>query len=125
MSMRSREAIRVDVVDPPMVDVTPWGGDIDRAPVETAGGGTGFMYPTLWELLTDTQDEVAIQSPITVLIDQLDSSPQFRRGQVAGALAELKELLEKTSHCGNGNEPLSISTGTVVVLAHTLLRHQP
>ena len=125
MSMRKREAVSVDVVDPPMVDVTPWGSDGDMAPVENAVGGNGFIYPSAWELLTDTEEEVAVQSPITMLIQQLEESPKFRRGQVAGAMEELKQLLGATSHLGNGDEEMRLPVGTVVVLAHTLLRHQP
>ena len=109
-------------VDPP---ATASGVMAERAPDEPAAGGCGFINPSAWELLTDTNEEVAIASPITLLIQQLEESPQFRRGQVAGALAELKTTLEKTSHCGNGNEAIQLEVGTVVVLAHTLLRHQP
>ena len=115
-------------VDPPQV--APGGGDDRTSDATTAdGGGTvgGFSLarPSLWELLTDTSDEVAMTSPTTLLVEQLEESPMFRRGQVAGALSELRAALHEVSHTAEGHEELSLSVGTVVVLAHTLLRHQP
>lgn len=87
-------------------------------------GINGFLLPTLWELITDTSEEIPLRSAMTVLLDQLEDSPRFRRGQVAGALDELKEVLEKTSHESTGEEAVSLQVGTVMVLAHVLLRHQ-
>ena len=117
----------LDVVDPPEVVVMPGGGDDMRSPVDTAAGGStsGFILPTLWELITDTAEEIPIQSAMTLLVDQLEESPRFRRGQVAGALSDLQRVLEEISHHSTGNEPVSIPVGTVVILAHCLLRHQP
>ena len=62
------------------------------------GGISGFLYPTLWELITDTSEEVPLRSPITMLLEQLEESPRFRRGQVVWALDELQRALERTSH---------------------------
>ena len=104
MSMRHRPAVAEhrtnDVVDPPIVDVPPGGGDIERAPVEHAadGGISGFLYPTLWELITDPSEEVPLRSPMTMLLEQLEESPRFRRGQVVWAFDELQRALERTSH---------------------------
>ncbi len=91
------------------------------------GGDSGFTFelPTLWQLLTDTAEEMPITSPTTMLLDQLEDSPRFRRGQVAGALADLQVALEKISHTADGTESVSLQAGTVLILAHTLLRHQP
>ena len=124
MSMRAR--LMNDVVDPPKVEVVG-GGNEDRAPVESAAGGgtSGFILPTLWELITDTAEEVPIHSAMTQLLDQLEESPRFRRGQVAGALSDLQQVLEEISHNSTGHESVSIPVGTVVILAHCLLRHQP
>ena len=68
----------LDVVDPPEVVVIPGGGDDMRSPVESAvGGGTsGFNLPTLWELITDTAEEVPIRSAMTQLLDQLEETWQ-------------------------------------------------
>ena len=41
--------------------------------------------PELWQLLTDTAEDAAIRTPLTLLLDQMEDSPAFRRGQVAGA----------------------------------------
>ena len=89
------------------------------------GGISGFILPTLWELITDTAEEMPIQSAMTLLVDQLEESPRFRRGQVAGALSDLQRVLEEISHHSTGHEQVSIPVGTVVILAHCLLRHQP
>ena len=88
------------------------------------GGISGFLYPTLWELITDTSEEVPLRSPITMLLEQLEESPRFRRGQVVCALDELQRALERTSHTATGDEQMSLPVGTVMVLAHVLLRHQ-
>ena len=124
MSMRSR--LLNDVVDPPAIEVVG-GGNEDRSPVESAAGGgaSGFTLPTLWEVLTDTAEEVPIQSPMTELLEQLEESPRFRRGQVAAALSDLQRVLEEISHQSTGDEEVSIPVGTIVILAHCLLRHQP
>ena len=109
----------------------PSEGGADNSAGATAagvgGGDSGFTFelPTLWQLLTDTAEEIAFTSPTTMLLDQLEDSPRFRRGQVAGALADLQEVLEKVSHTADGTEPVSLQAGTVLILAHTLLRHQP
>ena len=70
MSMRSR--LLNDVVDPPTVDVVG-GGNEDRAPVESAAneGSSGIIRPSVWELLTDTSEEVAMRSQMRLLMDQL------------------------------------------------------
>ena len=114
------------MVDPPQVEVVGCGNE-DRAPVESAadGGISSFTLPTLWELITDTAEEMPIQSAMTLLVDQLEESPRFRRGQVAGALSDLQRVLEEISHHSTGHEQVSIPVGTVVILAHCLLRHQP
>ena len=124
MSMKSR--LLDDMVDPPQVEVVGCGNE-DRAPVESAadGGISSFTLPTLWELITDTAEEVPIRSAMTQLLDQLEESPRFRRGQIAGALTDLQRVLEEISHHSTGHEPVSIPVGTVVILAHCLLRHQP
>ena len=90
-----------------------------------AGGLTHDELPSLWQLLTDTNEEAAIRTPLTLLLDQMEDSPAFRRGQVAGAIAALQAALEQVSHQVDGDTPLKISTGTAVVLAHVLLRHMP
>ena len=124
MSMRSR--LLNDGVDPTAIEVVG-GGNEDRAPVEPAadGGISGFILPTLWEVLTDITEEVPIHSAMTQLLDQLEESPRFRRGQIAGALSDLQRVLEEISHQSTGDEEVSIPVGTVVILAHCLLRHQP
>ena len=91
----------------------------------TAGGLTHEELPSLWQLLTDTTQDAAITTPLTRLLDQMEDSPAFRRGQVAGAIADLQEALEQVSHQVDGDAPLKIRTGTAVVLAHVLLRHMP
>ena len=79
----------------------------------------------MWELLTDTADDYAQRSELTLLLEKLEESGPFRRGQVAGALADLQVALEGVSHLNSGDSEVSLPAGTVVVLAHALLRHQP
>ena len=115
------------VLDPSVsVALTPDGRDDSEGTPSPAadGGNSGFTYPTLWEVLTDTCEEVPMYSAMTQLLDQLDSSPAFRRGQVHGALAEIQTVMEQTSHASTGNEQVTVEVGTLVVLAHCLLRHQ-
>lgn len=89
------------------------------------GGLSNAERPSMWELLTDTAHDYAQQSQLTVLLEKLEESSPFRRGQVAGALADLQYALEQVSHLTDGDTGVSLPAGTVVVIAHTLLRHQP
>ena len=95
----------------------------------TRSGGTGGLSlrdkPSAWELLTDSGSEVPMASQMTQLVDQLENSPAGRRGQVAGALAELRNALQQVGHQQDCSDELSLPVGTVVVIAHTFLRHQP
>ena len=100
----------------------------DASAISSGGAAGGLSYyelPSLWQLLTDTNEDAAITTPLTRLLDQMEDSPAFRRGQVAGAIADLQAALEQVSHQVDGDTPLTISTGTAVVLAHVLLRHMP
>ena len=90
-----------------------------------AGGLTHHELPSLWQLLTDTAEDAAITTPLTRLLDQMEDSPAFRRGQVAGAIADLQAALEQVSHQADGDDRLSLPVGTAVILAHVLLRHMP
>ena len=90
-----------------------------------AGGLSYYELPSLWQLLTDTAEDAAIRTPLTLLLDQMEDSPVFRRGQVAGAIADLQAALEQVSHQADGDDRLSLPVGTVVILAHVLLRHMP
>ena len=90
-----------------------------------AGGLSYYELPSLWQLLTDTTEDAAITTPLTRLLDQMEDSPAFRRGQVAGAIADLQEALKQVSHQADGDDRLSLPVGTVVILAHVLLRHMP
>ena len=132
MSMRHRPAIAEhrthDGLDPTIVNVTPRGSDVDRAPVEPAVGGNGLTTqesPSIWGLLSDTTDEVPMMSEITVLLERLEESTGFRRSQSVGCLNELKEVLDRVSHTASADETVSVEVGLLVVMAHTLLRHQP
>jgi len=60
ISERNRTLLN-DVLDPPRVDVVG-GCNEYRAPVKTAafGGSSGFIHPSLRELLSDTAEEVAM-----------------------------------------------------------------
>ena len=88
------------------------------------GGISGFLYPTLWELITDTSEEVPLRSPITMLLEQLEESPRFRRGQIVGALMSCSVRWRGHHTQATGDEQMSLPVGTVMVLAHVLLRHQ-
>jgi hypothetical protein len=90
-----------------------------------AGGLSYYELPSLWQLLTDTAEDAAIRTPLTLLLDQMEDSPVFRRGQVAGAIADLQAALEQVSHQVDGDDRLSLPVGTVVILAHVLVRHMP
>ena len=97
----------------------------EKLEAAAAGGLSYNVLPSLWQLLTDTNEDAAISTPLTLLLDQMEDSPAFRRGQVAGAIAALQAALEQVSHQVDGDAPLKIPTGTAVVLAHVLLRHMP
>ena len=121
-----------ETISIPAVTAAPLtdGGAVASADdLTAAGGGASGLSPSdrpsLWELLTDTSDELPLRSPMTLLVEKLEESPAFRRGQVAGALVELQRALETVSHTCNGDEALSLQVGTVTVLAQALLRHQP
>ena len=127
MSMRKREAVYIDEV-PPVLDITPRGGGIETYPVKNAVGGNGLTTqesPSIWGLLSDTTDEVPMMSEITVLLERLEESTGFRRSQSVGCLNELKEVLDRVSHTASADETVSVEVGLLVVMAHTLLRHQP
>ena len=112
--------------DPPVTGGV--GTSADASAISSGGAAGGLSYaelPSLWQLLTDTAEDAAVCTSLTVLLDQMEDSPVFRRGQVAGALADLHAALEQVSHQVDGDAPLMISTGTAVVLAHVLLRHMP
>ena len=100
----------------------------DASSISSGGAAGGLSYaelPSLWQLLTDTAEDAAVRTSLTVLLDQMEDSPAFRRGQVAGALADLQAALEQVSHQADGDDRLSLPVGTVVILAHVLLRHMP
>jgi hypothetical protein len=100
----------------------------DASAISSGGAAGGLSYyelPSLWQLLTDTTEDAAITTPLTRLLDQMEDSPAFRRGQVAGAIADLQEALEQVSHQADGDDRLSLPVGTVFILAHVLLRHMP
>ena len=100
----------------------------DASAISSGGAAGGLSYyelPSLWQLLTDTTEDAAITTPLTQLLDQMEDSPVFRRGQVAGAIADLQAALEQVSHQADGDDRLSLPVGTVVILAHVLLRHMP
>ena len=97
----------------------------EKLEAAAADGLTHDELPSLWQLLTDTNEDAAITTPLTRLLDQMEDSPAFRRGQVAGAIADLQEGLEQVSHQADGDDRLSLPVGTVVILAHVLLRHMP
>ena len=100
----------------------------DASAISSGGAAGGLSYaelPSLWQLLTDTTEDAATTTPLTRLLDQMEDSPAFRRGQVAGALGALQEALEQVSHQADGDDRLSLPVGTVFILAHVLLRHMP
>ena len=110
---------------------SPGGVDVSADDLTAIGGGGaagGLSYnelPSLWQLLTDTAEDAAIRTPLTLLLDQMEDSPAFRRGQVAGALGALQEAHEQVSLQADGDDRLSLPVGTVFILAHVLLRHMP
>tara|TARA_B100002051_G_scaffold47140_1_gene41851 strand:- start:200 stop:388 length:189 start_codon:yes stop_codon:yes gene_type:complete len=59
------------------------------------------------------------------LVGRLEDSTPFRRGQVAGALGELEAALSQVSWKADGDDRVSLPVGTLTVIAHALLRHQP
>ena len=97
----------------------------EKLEAAAAGGLSYNELPSLWQLLTDTNEDAAISTPLTLLLDQMEDSPAFRRGQVAGAIAALQAALEQVSHQADGDDRLSLPIGTAVILAHVLLRHMP
>lgn len=107
-------------VDPPMT--------VAITTTEAGAADSGLTHqqrPSVWEMLTDSSDDLAGDSGVSALIHQLNESPRFRRGQVAASTAVIAEALSKVSWDSTGDEELSIPVGTVTVLADLLLRHQP
>lgn len=104
------------------------GADLSADAATTSRGSGGLTHqerPSVWELLTESSDEVAGMSTVAMLLRQLDESPRFRRGEVASAMVVIARELQKVSWQTDASAEVSLQVGTVVVLADLLLRHQP
>ena len=124
MSMRTREAVQIDVVDPPMVDVTRRGNDNDRAPVEpAAGGGTsGFTYragpPTAWDCLAGQGELV---SDLGDFLQSLDESPDLRAAATLRVLSRMREELQRVPESAQLSDPVQLRLQDVVLVARQLM----
>lgn len=77
----------------------------DASAISNGGVADGLSYAelhSLWELVTDTAENAAIRTSLTVLLDPMEASPAFSCGHVAAAMADLQAALEQMSHQVDG-----------------------
>ena len=130
MSMRSREAVQIDVVDPPVQDIDPGGIVVERAPVEPAadGGISGFPNPS--PLVDDAAWCVAIEADNTDQIGDiahlehlLQSSNVAEGAMLFQTLHRLREALAtQVTKASDADAPVSITAMDAVLLSRVLLK---
>ena len=107
MSMRRREAVMTSTVDPP---APAPGGEAERAPLELAGGGTGFPTYTpdqikeqgmnLWSLVAGHDASIAsgeAESIATIQTDGITAAARLK------AQSELQAVLSPPQLGWTGN----------------------
>ena len=120
MGMRRREAVMTSTVDPP---APAPGGEAERAPLELAGGGTGFPTYTpdqikeqgmnLWSLVAGHDASIAsgeAESISTILTDGITAAARLK------ALSELQAVLRSTSVGLNWESPVCVPAGDLVLV---------
>ena len=117
--MRRHKGSYRDVVDPPTVDITPRGSDEDRAPVESAVGGNGFLnHASAWDVLAGQPDCV---TDLQDYLKDLDENPDLRAAATLRSMSRLRAELEKVPEsCGLG-DPVVLRVQDAVLLARQLL----
>ena len=124
MSMRSREAVQIDVVDPPEVVTNPGADGEDRAPVApAAGGGTsGFTnhcnQATAWDCLAGQGELI---SELGDFLKSLDESPDLRAAATLRALSRVREELERVPESAQLSDPVQLRLQDVVLVARQLM----
>ena len=120
MSMRRREAVMTSTVDPP---APAPGGEAERAPLELAGGGTGFPTYTpdqikeqgmnLWSLVAGHDASIAsgeAESIATIQTDGITAAARLK------AQSELQAVLRSTSVGLDWESPVCVPAGDLVLV---------
>ena len=77
---------------------------------------------SLWGALTDTDRVNAYE--LDGYVERLETNVMFRRGEVATLMAKLRVKLRGMPDSVEGDTTTEIAVGDLVLIAHTLLRHQ-
>lgn len=123
MSMRKRPAVMEhrtsDVVDPPIVDVTPRGGDIERAPVEPAVGGNGFTnHATAWDALAGQGELI---SDLRDFLKEIDENPDLRSAATLRTLSRIRAELDRIPETCQMGDPVVLKVQDVVLVMRQLM----
>ena len=123
MSMRKRPAVMEhrshDVVDPPIVDVTPRGGDIARAPVEPAVGGNGFTHSaSVWDVMAGKPECI---TELQEYLKELDENPDLRSAATLRTLSRIRTELERIPENCQMGDPVVLKVQDVVLVMRQLL----
>ena len=126
--MRRHDGSYRDVVDPPTVDITPRGSDEDRAPVESATGGSGFPNPSpvvddaAWMVAIEADDADPI-GDIAHLEHLLQSSSVAEGAMLFQTLHRLREALAtQVTKASDAHAPVTITAMDAVLLSRVLLK---
>ena len=87
------------------------------------GASSSFPTPNLWQVLTDSTEEMAA-GQLVQFASRIEESPSFRRGQLAELLGLLQQRLEGMPEDTDGDTTVQIAAGHLVLITHLLLRHQ-
>ena len=117
--MRRHKGSYRDVVDPPTVDITPRGSDEDRAPVESAVGGNGFLnHASAWDVLCGQPECI---TDLGDYLKDIDENPDLRAAATLRSMSRLRAELQKVPEsCGLG-DPVVLRVQDVALLARQLL----
>lgn len=110
-------------VDPPLVPQRGLGADLEAEVVDAGAFTTNTSTQSIWDVLVDSGFSLPY-GEIPEFIQRLEESAPFRRGEVAATLWQLKELLQTLPEDASGDQKVSLPLGTVVLMAHHILRHQ-
>ena len=105
-------------VDPP---APAFGGGAERAPDESAGGGTGFPNDaTAWDAFSGRNQCV---NEITELLETIDEEPRLRSAAMLRSLSRVREQLESMPETADLATPVCIPLrDTLVLLTQSMQR---
>lgn len=121
MSMRTREAIHVDVVNRPEVEIAR-GCDEERAPVDSAAEGSGFTNDataTVWDVFSGLDDFV---SDTGDFLGKLDSDARLRSSANLRTLSRIRGELERIPETAAMGDPVELRLQDVAIVMDQLMR---